>query len=185
VPLAQLLRPYVGVAEWDVTRARAGSYGVPELQTRVRFPLALPTSLQCREIGRDYPGNRAKWPQFRVFCVQTGPEKMPSTMLQASVAGTFSRRHLSSPVSATPSGEWNAITNRSCGESGLDFCSLSEASSLTTSAFISIDPGKLPRSRLRANVCLRVRRKRPPSSAQNSGCISDEIASGQEQTGTR
>ena len=36
------------------------------LQTRVRFPLALPTSLACREIGLDCSENRVKWPQFRI-----------------------------------------------------------------------------------------------------------------------
>jgi hypothetical protein len=43
-----------------------GLLRVPEPPTRVRFLIALPTSLKSRGIRRPYPGNRAKWPQFRI-----------------------------------------------------------------------------------------------------------------------
>src|SRR5450759_1722650 len=79
---------------------------------RVRIPLAPPHSLKCREIRLDCSGNCRKWAQFRNSCSQPGPEKVSCSMLQASFAAIFSGGHPSSPVSKTPSGECNAITNR-------------------------------------------------------------------------
>ncbi len=44
-----------------------GLLWVPEVPTRVRFPLALPHSLNCREVRLQSSQNRAKSPQFRTF----------------------------------------------------------------------------------------------------------------------
>ena len=91
------------------------------LQTWVRFPLALPHSLQCREIRPDGSENRGKWPQFRSSFLQTGPEKVLRSTPDASFRAFFSGGHSRSPVSTTTLGECNAITSRSLGESALDF----------------------------------------------------------------
>jgi hypothetical protein len=53
------------------------------------------------------------------FCFQTEPEKVLRFVLAAGVPVIFSATHLSSPVSWTPSGESNAIINRSFGEARL------------------------------------------------------------------
>jgi hypothetical protein len=113
-------QPYVvAAAEWDATPARAGSSGVPETVSRVRIPLAPPRSLRCREIRPDYSGNCRKWARFRNSCPQSGPEKVSCSLLPASFAAFFSGGQTSSPVSKTPSGECDAITNRWSGEGDL------------------------------------------------------------------
>src|SRR5580704_13382678 len=78
---------------------------------RVRFLLALPHSLKCREICLDCPEIYGKWAQFPASCFQTGPEKVLPCAPPAVVSVLFSVRHLSSPVSRAASDEWNAIIN--------------------------------------------------------------------------
>jgi hypothetical protein len=53
-------------------------------------------------------------------------EKVPHFTQQASFVALFSEGHIGSPVSTTPPGECNAITNRSFGESLVDFVSQPE-----------------------------------------------------------
>jgi hypothetical protein len=53
-----------------------------------------------------------KWPQFRESSSQTGLEKVFRFAPQASLGAFFSEGLVGSPVSKTPSGECNAITNR-------------------------------------------------------------------------
>src|ERR1022692_475170 len=55
-----------------------------------RFPVALPTSLKCREIRLDCSENRGERPQFRSSCFQTGPEKVVLSTPQARVRASFS-----------------------------------------------------------------------------------------------
>ena len=90
---------------------------------RVRIPPSPPRSLGCRETGLRCPENRRKSPQFFNSYPQTGLEKVPRCTPQASFGAVFSGRHTSSPVSTTPSGECNAITNRRYSESDLTFAS--------------------------------------------------------------
>src|ERR1019366_8580040 len=91
-------------------------FGKRKVSARLPAP---PHSLKCREIRLDCSGNCRKWAQFRNSCSQHGPEKVSCSMLQASFAAIFSGGHPSSPVSKTPSGECNAITNRRYSESSL------------------------------------------------------------------
>jgi hypothetical protein len=86
---------------------------------RVRILLAPPHSLKRREICLGFSGNCRKWAQFRYSCLKAGPEKVHCWVLQVSLAAFFSGGRWSSPVSRTPSGECNAIRNRSRGESDL------------------------------------------------------------------
>jgi hypothetical protein len=74
--------------------------------------LSPPHSLDCREIRLPCSENRAKSPQFLNFCSQTGPEKVSRFTPLASFHALFSGGQTRSPVSTTPSGECNAITNR-------------------------------------------------------------------------
>jgi len=62
-----------------------------------------------------------KLPQFCRFCSRTGPEKVSHFKPQASFVAPFSEGPIGSPVSKTPYGECNAITQRRFGESGLTF----------------------------------------------------------------
>src|ERR1017187_4190952 len=91
------------------TSTLAPSKPVPRV--RIHFPP--PHRLKCRENSLDSSKKCEKWAQFRIFYVQTGPEKVSCSLLLASFAAFFSGGHTSSPVSTTRSGECNAITNRS------------------------------------------------------------------------
>ena len=84
-----------------------------------RIPPSPPFSLGCRESWPRSSQNRWKSAQFRNFFPQIGPEKMSDCISRASFRGFFSEGHCGSPVSSTPPGEWNAITNRWFGESPL------------------------------------------------------------------
>ena len=101
------------------SRVHVALYRVPQTVPRVRIPPSPPYSLKCREIRLGFSGNCRKWAQFRYSCLKAGPEKVHCWMLQVSLAAFFSGGHWSSPVSRTPSGECNAIRNRSRGESHL------------------------------------------------------------------
>jgi hypothetical protein len=63
--------------------------------------------------------NRSKSPQFRWSSIQTALEKSVPSNPEASFLALFSGGHKHSPVSATPSGECSAITNRQCGGGAL------------------------------------------------------------------
>jgi hypothetical protein len=93
--------------------------GCFEQVPRVRIPLAPPFSLDCRESRLHSSEDRWKSPLFRNFRAQTGPEKMSRWISPASFPAFFSEGHCGSPVSSTPPGECNAITNRWFGESDL------------------------------------------------------------------
>jgi len=80
-----------------------------EVSARLRPP---PCSLGCREIRLLCQENRKKSPQFLNFCSQTGPEKVSLSTLHRAFAPFFSAGQMRSPVSATPFGECQAITNR-------------------------------------------------------------------------
>jgi hypothetical protein len=75
----------------------------------------------AEKTGLHSPENRRKSPQFRNFGPQTGPEKMSRRTPQPSFTAFFSGGHTRSPVSTSPRGEWNTITNRWFGERLLDF----------------------------------------------------------------
>jgi hypothetical protein len=92
---------------------------VPETVPGVRIPLPPPASLSRRGISLHYCKNRRKLPQFRRSCLQTAPEKVSRRSPWASFLALFSGGRTHSPVSATPSGECNAITGRWYGESVL------------------------------------------------------------------
>ena len=55
---------------------------------------------------------REKWPYFAITAQRTGLERMAHPILQAGFVTFFSVGRFGSPVSTTPSGECNAITNR-------------------------------------------------------------------------
>jgi hypothetical protein len=61
------------------------------------------------------PQDRSKWPQFRESCSYTGLEEVSrlcSQALRQDFEAHFSEGPIGSPVSKTPAGEGNAITNR-------------------------------------------------------------------------
>jgi hypothetical protein len=70
------------------------------------------TQSGCRETLLHSSENRAKSPQFRGFCFQAGPEKVSHFTREAGFVAFFSDEPIGSPISTTPSGESNAITNR-------------------------------------------------------------------------
>ena len=55
---------------------------------------------------------REKCPYFAIIARRTGLERMSPLVLQASFVTFFSVGRFSGPVSTTPAGECNAITNR-------------------------------------------------------------------------
>jgi hypothetical protein len=93
--------------------------GPTQKVTKVRISISPPHSLSRREIRLHYCKNRSKSPQSCRSCSQTALEKVSSRTPKASFLALFSGGHTHSPLSAAPSGECNAITNRSCGESVL------------------------------------------------------------------
>jgi hypothetical protein len=91
-------------------------FGQRKVSARLPPP---PRSLGCRETRLHSSENRWKSPQFRNFGHRTGPERMSRCPPQPSLRAFFSAGQTRSPVSTTPLGECNAITNRWFGESDL------------------------------------------------------------------
>jgi hypothetical protein len=89
------------------------------VSARLRAP---PDSLKCREIAPSFvqksPENSAI-PQFRNNCLRSGLKKMALLTSQPRFLAFLSEGQIRSPVSATPLGEYNAITNPRFGESSL------------------------------------------------------------------
>jgi hypothetical protein len=102
---------------WSSGWKRAGSSSGPHCHIASMPDSSRPHSLERREIRLDCSGNCRKSTQFRNYCSQTGPEKVFHSTPQATFRALFSGGHIGSPVSTTPPGECNAITNRSFGES--------------------------------------------------------------------
>jgi hypothetical protein len=86
--------------------------GIPGRVSGVRIPPSPPFSLGCRETGLHFPEHRPTTPQFCDSRFGTGPEKMPADGPQPRFVAIFSGGRKGSPVSTSPFGECNAITNR-------------------------------------------------------------------------
>jgi hypothetical protein len=109
--LDPILRMQVVDAVSPTSRARVALYRIREPVPRVRIPFPPPRSLQCRETSLQFLGNRSNWAVIARDFTQSGPEKVSCSICHAGLAPFFSGGHPSSPVSTTPSGERNAITN--------------------------------------------------------------------------
>jgi hypothetical protein len=108
----------VAVEAYSIRRFAKPLYGLTPV-SGVRIPPPPPFSLDCRESRLHGSKNCRKSPQFRNFRAHTGPEKMSRWNSRESILAFFSEGHCGSPVSSTPPGECNAITNRWCGERDL------------------------------------------------------------------
>lgn len=86
------------------------------VSARLRAP---PYSLGCRETRLHSSENRLEMPQFRDSRLETGLEKVSREFRRRGFAAIFSGGRMCSPVSTSPLGECNAITNRSFGECDL------------------------------------------------------------------
>jgi hypothetical protein len=85
---------------------------VRETVPGVRIHLSPPHSLTCRETWLHCSENCGKSPQFCKFCSQAGPEKVSRCTPSPRFRAFFSEGQTPSPVSTTPLGECNAITDR-------------------------------------------------------------------------
>src|SRR5580698_8065911 len=86
---------------------------------RVRILPSPPFSLDRRGNRLHSAENHLKTAQFCDSCRQTGLEKVSRSNSVGRLCGYFSGGHTGSPVSDSPLGECNAITNRSLGERDL------------------------------------------------------------------
>jgi hypothetical protein len=87
-----------------------------------RIPLSPPRSLNCREIPPHLTPKHAKHAHFSRYLPDKADwRERTARHRRRSPSWRFSGWHIGSPVSTTPPGECNAITNRSFGESRVDF----------------------------------------------------------------
>jgi hypothetical protein len=156
--------------------------GFNKLLERVRFPLALPTSLKCREISRDCSENRAKWPQFRiVWPLNRTGESVPHNA-KGEFCGAFSGGRWAVPFQRLQ--QANAL------RSEIDDVAKPALTFVCLQAFISINLRKRPRCRLRDRMTSDLPVIRPESTlppthtnlfSTNSNDVSFELLRRSEQ----
>jgi len=94
---------------------------------RVRITLPPPASLKCRESTPSVAAKYAKHARiWQYFVHKPDCRERTGQQRSGSRAWLFSGRHMRSPVSIRPSGEWNAITCRGFRHSKLTFVSTLE-----------------------------------------------------------